>query len=165
MIVDKYATHLPLLFACAIHADGLVVEAGMGNYSTPMLHVACMATGSRLLSLDSNATWAHDFDQYESESHNIVWSETIIQDIEGSLSLGAALVFIDGRTDERAGVLAAALRWQVPLIVCHDTQSLAYGYEDLLDEFRYRYDDKRLPPWTTVVSNVDDLSWLGEGLA
>jgi hypothetical protein len=39
-----------------------------------------------------------------------------------------------------------------------------YGYDECLPRFKYKYTDTRLLPWTTVVSNFIDLSFLGGGI-
>lgn len=38
-------------------------------------------------------------------------------------------------------------------MVVHDTEDAGYGYEPLLSQFKYRYDYKRMKPYTTIVSN------------
>lgn len=37
-------------------------------------------------------------------------------------------------------------------MVVHDTEDVTV-YEPVLSQFKYRYDYKRMKPWTTIVSN------------
>lgn len=58
-------------------------------------------------------------------------------------------------------VAISALRDICDFIVVHDTECPTYYYEPLLQTFRFRYDDNRIPR-TSVVSNI--MPFLPNGL-
>ena len=52
----------------------------------------------------------------------------------------------------RRGVDAARLRERSQLIIGHDSEYPAYGYDQVFDQFKHRFTYSRQVPWTTVVN-------------
>jgi len=75
-----------------------------------------------------------------------------------------SVVLVDHEPPARRGVDVERLRGKCDLLIGHDTQHAAYGYEPAFDRFKYRHTYSRLTPWTTVVSDTDPLDWLDDAL-
>lgn len=54
-----WGSHLPALMACIAATTGDVLEVGIGHFSTPILHGACL--GRKLVSVEDNKEW---FDRF-----------------------------------------------------------------------------------------------------
>jgi len=70
---DPYETHLPALLSCLAVTDGPVLEIGVGEFSTPILHAACV--NRRLTSVESDKGWHDRFAvEYTRGAHVFLWS-------------------------------------------------------------------------------------------
>lgn len=159
-MMDPYATHLPLLAACVAHTSGPVLELGCGAYSTPLLHALCV--GRPLVTLENDAAWHTRFFHLARGQHTMKliggpWEE---------VGLGGPydVALIDHSPPVRRVEEIVRLRGQVRLFVVHDTEHRGYGYEPVLTSFPHRVEWQGYAPWTSVVSDLDDLSWLKETL-
>ena len=54
-----WGSHLPMLAACVAATSGDVLELGVGDFSTPVLHALCGATGRNLVSVEDDMAWCH----------------------------------------------------------------------------------------------------------
>jgi hypothetical protein len=137
----------PLLARCVMATAGLVLEYGAGNGSTPMLWDLCPG---RLMTYENNPEWI----AYAKSIH--AFNLFLVDDWDAMLpSPGmsrASVVFIDHAPGHRRVIDIAAWRMCADFVVIHDTEEKSYGYEYVLSAFKYRYDDKRVRPWTTAVS-------------
>lgn len=52
-----WGSHLPALVACVAETRGDVLELGVGNFSTPVLHALCGAMGRELTSVEADREW------------------------------------------------------------------------------------------------------------
>ncbi len=148
-----------MLIACVgrtFDADGPVLELGCGIGSTPLLHEIVARSGRRLVSLENNPEYL--FSDLGRDNHEVRLVEEWANAPEMNQSWDVALV--DHAPGESRVEAIMLLQNGARLIVVHDTGIITYGYEDVFGEFRYRHDDRRGRPWTTVVSNFDDLKWL-----
>jgi len=170
---DGFATHLPLLTACVLATDGPVIELGCGFWSTPILHELCSPfpghrDGRRLLTCCANADWLgrfsrqlatdeHFFLAVDPDADGAGWAR--LPEIDHNWDVALVDHAPPGRRKHDLMRLADTAR----LVVVHDSEPHAcYSYEKAFERFRYRCDDRRWEPWTTVVSNVEDLAWLKE---
>jgi len=69
---EHYGSHQPLL----IHllntiTDGNVIEFGIGNNSTPLLHLLCEKLKRKLFSYEFECDWYDKFKSYENENHKL----------------------------------------------------------------------------------------------
>jgi len=168
MAIDPYATHMAVLAACAMRAEGPVLELGVGFYSTPLLHVICAMRGLRLVSVDKVHAWLERFGRLRGPAHELRIA-SMPADAPDLAQSAWGLAFVDNAQSERAPWIAA-LADRADLIVAHDTQvPMSYGYETALAGFRHGYTyrpGREAPgPWTTVVSNRVPLKWLKELLS
>lgn len=112
-ISEPTGSHLPLLERALAASHGLVIEHGAGLYSTPLF----ARLGKPVLCCESQAGWREWAQWMYGERGEVTDSiDAVIARLPS-----AALVFIDGPSNERAKLIEACLRVGVPLIVAHDT--------------------------------------------
>jgi len=56
-----WGSHLPALMACIGATTGAVLEVGIGNFSTPVLHAICGAMNRTLISAEEDPLWLERF--------------------------------------------------------------------------------------------------------
>lgn len=144
-----WGTHLPVLAAIvAVARPGPVLELGAGHYSTPLLHAMCRASGTRLVTIDSDPRWLKKFRSLATLGHHMCSrSAYAFADEDWSVAL------VDNAMGERSGdIIALAERAQ--FVVVHDSNfPELYGYEEAFAKFKYRADYRRMHPHTAVLSN------------
>lgn len=191
--MDIYGTHIPVLAAVAStvtrHAylhKIKVLELGCGHYSTLLLHAIINPNDLLLLSTihtyETDLSWMNRFQSLVSENHRFthvpiteefrttgqltpediaVWDRQDFYQDNDHLDL----VFIDHRPGERRKIDIEKLQNRTTFMVVHDTEEAGYQYEPVLDQFKHRFDFKFVRPWTTVVSNFDNLAEIKQRLS
>jgi len=156
--LNPFGTHLPMLMGCVVKAGGPVLEMGCGYYSTPMLHYLCSAMGLDLTSADTSLEWLARFQSLSRDWHSFVhvedWAKCSLFDGRWGV------VLMDHGNARRRPRDTRRLAGKADMIVCHDSDNTKMEYDEVLSEFKYRFDFKLFRPWTTVVSNHHDLEWL-----
>lgn len=147
--MDAAGTHLPVLRHLVGITTGPVLEMGMGDSSTPILHDLCR--DRLLVSLDNNSKWVEKYASFRSASHRIK-SEPNWDDTSYLLDVLWDVVLIDHAPVERRVVDIKRLMHNTKFMIVHDTECPIYGYEPVLSQFRYRWEFQELWPHTTVVS-------------
>lgn len=150
-----YDSHKPLLFLCLEYlVDGLVMEMGCGQGSTPVLGHYCHLHKRTLISLETNKAWADQFPE----------TTTLVSDYMGSFVKEEAkisVLFIDCAPGEIRKDLIKELKNDAEIIVVHDTEPGAeyvYGMAEVLASFKYRIDlHIEGMPSTTAVSDKWDV--------
>jgi predicted O-methyltransferase YrrM len=165
---NSYETHRPVLCEAVLRVpDGIVLELGAGEGSTLPLHEVSLATGRRIVTLESDREWFERFEHLRSNNHAIgymrSWSELDpVRPLEGD-ELPYAIAFVDHAPVEQRIVDIRQLAQLAQVVVAHDTNSEDY-FNQISGLFRYRTTYKRRLPWTTVFSNFIDVSgWTFEG--
>jgi hypothetical protein len=164
-----YGTHMAPLLTAVMATTGPVFEMGCGDYSTPLLHAVCTAQGRALLSTDTSKEWLDKFRDMEHGQHSFEYVPVYDDDwtlnpqpdkwdAVGNQAWG--VVFIDHRPGERRRVDIARFADAADILVVHDTETMSYGYEPVLSQFKYRYDYIRYTTYTTLVSNRVDVAAL-----
>ncbi len=161
--------HQPFVVACLIRvamrrASGErvhpVLEMGMGNYSTPLLHCACEAAGIPLVSVECDGEWANRFASLAGPNHTILVEENF--DALPVFSRPWSLALVDHGPNPRRPKDLLRLKGHAELIVAHDTQNPRY--DSALTQFAYRKDYVRdmdeCNTRATALSDTDDLQWL-----
>jgi len=162
----EYGTHMAPLLTAILHTDGPVFEMGCGDYSTPMLHAICKRQNRFLLSSDTSKEWINLFLDMENDMHSFVYVSVFEDDWEknpkpdkwdliGNQKWG--VVFIDHRPGDRRAIDIKRFANLADVIVVHDTEAMCYGYEPVMNTFKYRYDYLRYQTRTTLVSNKIDI--------
>lgn len=169
--LPQYATHLPLLAACAARTTGPVLELGSGVYSTSVLHAICVPQGRPVVTLDNEEEWLDRFRGYAIKSghlHQVLaipgdWPATPIEsprafDIDAEQW---SVVLVDQSPPKARAQTLARIKGHAEMIVCHDSEHRVYDYEPVLATFKHRVEWQRYQPWATVVSDMLKLDWLG----
>jgi len=159
--IVKSGSHIPVLIQSLLNTTGPVLEMGMGFNSTPLLHWLCKDLERDLYSMESDLEWMHKFDGYQSLNHIIMpipdWNNTLI----GEMNWG--LVLIDHKPGIQRGFDAVKVADRAQIVVLHDSEpewDKIYGYSKVYDFYKYRHDDTRWKPCTTVLSNTIDVKEL-----
>lgn len=150
-----FATHLPMLVACVAKTQGPVLELGCGAYSTPVLHA--LAQGRELVSYDINPDWHGAFRRFNRGTHKV---ELVTDWAKAPIERPWDVVLIDHAPGNRRAIELERLRPFARLVVVHDTEHRSYNLEPAFAKWRYRKEWRPYSPWTSVVSDVDDLDWL-----
>lgn len=154
-----YQTHRPVLREAVLRVpDGIILELGAGDGSTPGLHEISKA-GRIVITVEHDSAWFERFAHLRSDTHHLVrvasWSELEVPVLR-ALTYGVA--FVDHAPAERRVVDIAWLAQCARAVVVHDTECAIYGYEKIYDLFRYKTTYKVHSPWTSVLSNFVDVS-------
>ena len=151
--------HLTVLARC-IHetqaTKGPVIELGVGYGSTLVLKELCR-DDRELFSVEGHQYWFDIFKGLESPKHFFI-------KVDNFKSLPVErqwdIAFIDHGDFPDRGPLLEKLIGKAKLVVMHDSESEAYGYNSYLHLYKYRNDYKLYYPFTTVVSNeIDVTKW------
>lgn len=155
-----FGTHITPLMAAVLKTTGPVVEFGMGDYSTPLLHELIryqrgLSKMREIHSYESDHNWLENFIDLRSSFHFIEfvfdWDEIDIPD--------RSVLFIDHAPADRRVIDIHKFRNKAAIIVVHDTEkSKYYGYEPVLSSFKYRFDYERYSKKTTILSNFIDIT-------
>lgn len=130
---------------------GPVLELGMGDSSTPLLHVICPSR--RLVSFETDKSWSDKFNYLSNRVHEIRHVESY-DAADGALKENWAVAFIDHGPEERRIVDIQKLT-HAGLVVVHDWEVAAYRYIEIERFFKEKIVFKRLTPWTAILSNTD----------
>lgn len=155
--MNSYTTHQDVLKLAVANTTGDVLELGVGEGSTPLLHNIVLPP-RQLLSLENNRDWFLKYTGYTAAPHVVSFVEN--WDTFWAFDRDWGLAFVDHAPGERRAGDILRLRDKAKVIVIHDTEAACYNYEPSLSLFAYRRDFKSLVPWTTVVSNIDPLDWV-----
>jgi hypothetical protein len=146
-----------MLMKTVLATDGPVIELGVGFSSTPLLHWLCWEKARPLMSYESDPFWYEFARKFQSRYHRI----RLVEDWDKIDNTNpVSVVFVDHLEDRRVKDI---IRFKdvADYIVIHDTDDFKhYGFEEAWKHFKYVYHWKGCSPWTTVVSNKKDLSWL-----
>lgn len=162
MITDRvlsdaaYGTHLVPLIAAVKYTNGNVLELGMGDYSTPVLHEVLKNTGRMLISVENDREWFHNFKDLSYQFHAL--RNTDYKD-PWLLSIQYSVIFVDNApAPDRAKALLHFMN-STEIFVVHDTDKMKYyGYEEVFSQFEYRYTYPRYRKSTTLLSNTIDVT-------
>jgi len=156
----SWTTHIPMLIKTVNATSGPVLEIGSGLFSTPLLHWICKYRNQEIITLEHNPEY-YDFARgFQSKLHRI----RLIDNLDNlPIDRHWGVILIDHEVPgQTRGETAIKLKDHADYIVLHDTEDEEYfGYDKIWGHFKYRYDWKDCPGWTTVISNFKDLSWLG----
>lgn len=155
------SSHFPMLIKAVQMSKGTVVELGSGIFSTPLLHWLCFENKRKLITYEN---YSHYYDlakKFESDNHHIRfikdWDE-----VEPNEHFSVVLIDHTPKRPRTRGMDLIKFKDHADYIVVHDTGpkiEAKYGYEEAWPYFKYRYDWKKHPYWTTVVSNFKPLNW------
>lgn len=155
----RYATHVPLLVRAFDLSQGDVLEVGTGYFSSTILDWLCSISGRKLASYETDPKWYERSKRMQSDHHDIIfvenWDDIPLADRHWGLA------FIDHSPHHRRSIEVERLKDTADYIVAHDTEPRSenlYGYPRIYSLFKYRYDYKKVEPWTSVLSNFFPLT-------
>jgi hypothetical protein len=151
-----WTTHLPMLIKTVQATNGSVAEFGVGLSSTPLLHWLCFEK-RQLVSYESDIFWYEFAKKFQSRNHSI----RLVEDWDKvDTTQQWSVIFIDHLENRRVTDIIR-FKDSADYIVIHDTDDTKhYGWDKVWSNFKYIHHWKGCSPWTSVVSNKKDLSWL-----
>ncbi len=163
-----YGTHMAPLLTVVSNTSGPILEMGSGDFSTPLLHAVCSAKKRLLFTTDTDRSWLNNFVDLENDWHTFKYVP--VYDDDWQLNphpelwdeVGAnthwSVVLIDHRPGERRIQDVVRLRNNADVFVVHDSQQPSYGYDAVLNTFKYKYVYERYTTQTTIVSDSIDIA-------
>jgi hypothetical protein len=157
-IKKAWGSHLPVLMKVISLTEGDVLELGMGLYSTPYLHWACL-NKRKLVSYDNDSEIFPSLKKEYGEGLHEVnfvddWSKI---DIEKPWDV----VLVDHAPVARRSEEIKRLANFAKFIVIHDSQERddkTYHYSTIYPLFKYKLVFDKAKPPTTLLSNFVDIN-------
>ena len=156
--IALWATHISVLTRAFDVSKGDVVEVGTGFFSSTLLDWLCAVFDRKLVSYETNEHWFNIAKRKQSDYHDVIfvknWDDIPLLDRHWGLA------FIDHDPALRRAVDAGRLKDHADYVVIHDSEpqhESIHNYESIYPLFKYRYDYKKVVPWTTVLSNFYSL--------
>lgn len=153
----RYGSHLPVLTKITRETKGPILELGIGLYSTPYLHYACLPTKRKLVSYENDEGWIRYFRDCRSDYHEVNhiddWDKL---EIDGFWDI----IFVDHHPGFRRSIEAKKLANQANYIIIHDSEPQNdpnVKYSEIYPLFKYRFDYTACLPHTTILSNFVNL--------
>lgn len=157
-LAKAWGSHIPVLLKMTQRTTGPILELGMGLFSTPILHWICFDSQRHLVSYDSEPTYFNSNAQYATDFH-----EVYLADNWDNIDINKPwdIAFIDLSPPLKRKDMAKKLSLCAKFVILHDTQARVrreYCYDEIYPLFKYRFDYNIAKPWTTVLSNYEDIS-------
>ena len=159
-----YGSHIVTLLPCIHWTQGPILEVGAGYYSTALISLYSHTRYCR--TMESDRLWLEKvrnfFPVFCDLSKDIGHDFQHVNDYRDAVMEDRAwdIVFIDQGDYHSRAETAQRMKDKSRLVIMHDTE--IEGLNTALDGYRYRYDLKSILPYTSIGSQVDDLSWLAE---
>lgn len=158
-----YGTHLAPLIAAVLATNGDIVEFGMGDFSTPVLHEIIRYQNRigihcrNLISYEENEDWIKNFEDLRCDFHTLQLVENWNM-VEIDLP---SVIFIDHAPASRRIIDIEKYADSAEIIVVHDTDKKTYyNYDKVFPKFRYQTTYMRYKKSTTLLSNIIDITKL-----
>lgn len=168
-----YHTHQQALMAAVARTtpNEPVLELGIGEYSTPLLHEICEAQGRYLRTVTQDPVWYAKYKSFHREGrHDIILlpgGRKLSTWQEGKRNLDPPphdprynndshweVVFVDQAPGNARVWSIEYLRPHTHIFVVHDAEEREhYGYGPIFDSFPHRKLYKRLKPHTILLSD------------
>lgn len=152
---SDWNSHRPLLWLALQHLNGLVVELGCGDGSTPLFCKEYCLSGRPFYSFETNKEWADKFKGI-TQLVDSYFDQPSLPPID--------ILFIDSAPGEERARLIEEYRYKAKVIIVHDTEPGAeyvYHMKEVLSKFRYRRDLQGKPQTTAVSDTYDFAEWQG----
>lgn len=155
--MDAYGSHQSVLVKYVMKTKGVVVELGMGDYSTPILHEICKEQGRVLISAEGNKEWAERFYRYRDTLHTVEYVYDWDKYINWLLNCiqGISVIFVDHAPGERRTSDILKLQDKADYLIVHDSDEIGYKYDFSVFKYKKQYYD--YPPATMVCSKYNEI--------
>lgn len=96
---DPYATHQPALIWALENSMGNILELGVGDTSTLLLHNSIKNTNKKIISVDDNQEWLNKYAHLKNKNHDFIYVNPTLFDwnnkIDEFLNINWGIVFVD----------------------------------------------------------------------
>ena len=155
----NYGTHLGCLIKAFSKTTGDILEMGMGVFSTPYLHYACMLSNRKLVSYENYQNWMNFFLKYnyKNENHEINFVEKYS---DAKIDREWDIVLIDQTPDSSRTEEIRRLKDKAKYIIIHDankSNDRVTHYSEIYSLFKYKTVWTKDNNSTVVLSNLVDL--------
>ena len=150
----SWGSHLVPLMACVCATRGAVLEVGVGDWSTPLLHAYCAAGGRKLVSIDEDRPWVEKFAKLRVCEHEIYAAK--YDAVIPSLSAQEwSVVFLDHSPGWRRAADALLFLESADYVLSHDYSGAEVyePFEAVLDRWTYRAVAK-FSPSTLILGRI-----------
>lgn len=161
-------THMSFFLTAVAHTNGPILELGAGDYSTPLLHAVCSREKRYLMTADTSMGLLCNFLDLQRSWHAFCYVPVYEDDLELNAKperwdnvggeIDWSVVIVNHRPGERRVKDIERLRSRAEIFVIHDTQEKGYGYQAILESFKYVVVDQRYATQTIMVSDTIDVS-------
>ena len=153
----RYGSHMKPLLQALLKTRGVVLELGVGIFSTHTLHWLCALQKRRLTTMENNRHWYNWGMQYKTDTHQVIrikdWDDAPI-DRQWDV------VLVDHSPDARRAFEIARLAKRARYIIAHDADwrySQQYGYDHAFLLFKHQLLYNDIEPATMILSNFENL--------
>lgn len=158
-----YGSHQPVL----IHllntiTEGDVMEFGMGDASTGLMHTLCSLQGRKLLSVETNPEWMERYIHLQTPDHEmlLINPDNIVEAHHDFFDRHYSIAFIDGAP--AAARLVFLKHIKADFIVIHDTECVVGGYVNVFNydfsAFKHVSHFTKAMPMTSLLFNTDNIN-------
>ena len=154
-------SHIPVLVKMMGKINGPVLELGIGNSSTTLLHWLCAEKGLPLLSLEDDQDWYDQFASFKTFNHRIEFVENW-DDLSKFKVYKTkwSMVLVDNNPIRKRRQLAKRLRIHADYLLLHDAEpenDHKYGYTKIYNKFKYQYIYDKVWPFTAILSTKKEI--------
>jgi len=157
-----YSSHQPVL----IHLlntikNGVVLEFGVGNNSTRLIHTICGLQGRRVISIDTNKKWFSKFEKYRSKWHDmrLIPANILSKWEDVTFNIHYSIAFIDGAPAELRQPFMEHVK--ADYYIVHDSEGAIKEIKDVYNydfsKYKHVFHFKTVSPMTSVLSNLDNV--------
>lgn len=156
-ITPGWSSHMYVLSKALYMTKGPVLEMGMGLFSTPLMHWICEDSKRELVSFENDPNYYKWFKHFGNESHKVY----LIEDwAKADIDKPWEIALIDHKPEERRLIDIKRLASWAKYLIVHDSEpevAMLYHYDQIFPMFKYRLDYTKAMPYTTVLSNFQEI--------
>jgi len=159
LVFKPWSSHQPVL----IHmlntiTDGIVMELGVGDHSTCIMHTICGEQKRKLLSIENSALWFKKFVKYMTPDHEMFLFKThrLLDRYYGFFDWRFAIIFVDANPVNMRQPFIESMKGQADYMIVHDTEEPLYNYN--FSSFKHVIHFPDVIPRTTILSDLDEIN-------
>lgn len=157
---NAFYTHQPVLqHVLNTINTGDVLEFGVGEGSTHIMHKVCYEQNRRLVSIEGSKEWLGKYLAYETLNHTLAHFtvDGILTKEYQFFKEKFSIVFVDAAPAEIRMAFILLMKNNVDYFIVHDTEPIATAYGWNFSMFKHVLHYKKETPWTTILSNLDTI--------
>lgn len=135
----SWGSHIVPLMACVCATRGAILEVGCGHWSTPLLHRYAVAANRRLLTIDEDKEYLHQFNALVVCRHQVQYMDYSVE-LPKLAKEQWSVVLLDHSPGWRRGADALLFKDSAELIISHDYsgEEVWRSFEAFLCEWPYK---------------------------